>query len=74
MTTSQDIIKEYQRISKILIRIEDDIDKNRAAHLTDMEKALLERYKGLLKDCMKLLLKRKNEAVAREKIDEDANF
>ena len=74
MTTSQDIIKEYQRISKILIRIEDDIDKNRAAHLTDMEKALLERHKDLLKDCMKLLQKRNSEASAREKTDEEANF
>jgi U3 small nucleolar RNA-associated protein 14 len=74
MTTTQDIIKEYQRVSKLLISIEDDIDNNRAEHLTAMEKTLLESHKDLLRYYMKMLQKRKNEAKAREEADEEAQF
>ena len=68
MTTSQDIIKEYQHTSKMLTSIEDDIANNRAAHLTAMEKSLLESNKDLLRYYMKMLQKRKNEAEARESV------
>ena len=74
MTTSMEITKEYQRVSRILTDIEDGIDKNRAAHLTAMEKTLLESHKDVLRYYMKLLQKRKDEAVLRERTDEEANF
>jgi len=74
MTTSQDMSKEYQRVSRILTDIEDSIDKNRTAHLTAMEKTLLESHKDILRYYMKLLQKRKDGAVTRERMDEEANF